>query len=94
MAKDFTVATLAEYLGCSRQVIYNEIREGRLTAWKLGGKLLRIRPDEVERYRCRPQEVTPSKNSGENGPSGSQTPPPKADRADLRLERRINQPQK
>lgn len=50
--RPYTVATLAAYWGCSPDVIYALIREGRLRAFKLGGKLIRIRPDDVEHFEC------------------------------------------
>ena len=49
----YSVPTLAERWGCGTDTIYTLIRSGDLTSFKLGGKLIRIRADEVERYECR-----------------------------------------
>lgn len=45
--KPFTVATLADRWQCSADAIYWLIREKRLPAFRLGGKLLRIRAEDV-----------------------------------------------
>jgi excisionase family DNA binding protein len=45
--KPFTVATLADRWQCSTAAIYWLIREKRLPAFRLGGKLLRIRAEDV-----------------------------------------------
>jgi excisionase family DNA binding protein len=45
--KPFTVATLADRWQCSSAAIYWLIREKRLPAFRLGGKLLRIRAEDV-----------------------------------------------
>lgn len=49
-AKPFTVATLAAHWGVSTTKIYDEIRGGRLQAFKLGGTLYRIKPEAVAAY--------------------------------------------
>lgn len=45
--RPFTVATLADRWQCSAAAIYWLIREKRLPAFRLGGKLLRIRAEDV-----------------------------------------------
>lgn len=49
----FDVASLAEHWACGTDTVYALIKSGDLQAFKLGGKLLRIRAEEVERYECR-----------------------------------------
>lgn len=48
--KPFTVATLADRWQCSTHAIYWLIREKRLPAFRLGGKLLRIRAEDVTQW--------------------------------------------
>lgn len=45
--KPFTVQTLADRWGCSVWAVYALIKQGRLPAFRLGGKLLRIRAEDV-----------------------------------------------
>ena len=49
--RPFSVATLAERWGCSRRHVSNLIRKGALQSFRVGA-LLRVRPEEVERYEC------------------------------------------
>lgn len=88
MTAVYSVATLAERWGCGPDTIYSLIRSGDITAFKLGGKLLRIRADEVERYEC--QNIA-SNGSGENLPSSGTK---EADATDIRLERLIERPRR
>lgn len=44
------VAMVAERWGVSDQFVYDQIKVGRLQAFKLGNKLLRIRLEWVEEY--------------------------------------------
>ena len=44
-----TVQQSAEVLGCSVGTIRNWIREGRLRAYRVGPRLLRIKPDDLEK---------------------------------------------
>ena len=66
--RPFTPATLAEHLGCSERLIRNEIAAGRIRAFRVGDKLLRIEPEAVEEYKCR---NTGSPDLEESGPSPS-----------------------
>ena len=85
----YSVATLAEHWGCGPDTIYGLIRSGDLAAFKLGGKLIRIRADEVEKFECR--SLTASNDTEANSPSsGGRT----ANAADIRLERLIARPPK
>ncbi|XHB99387.1 helix-turn-helix domain-containing protein [Nitratireductor sp. ac15] len=52
MSKPFTPATLAEFWGCSERHVRKMIESGELPAFRLGGKLLRIRREVVEAYQC------------------------------------------
>lgn len=85
----FDVTTLAEHWACGTDTIYSLVRSGELAHFKLGGKLIRIRADEVERYECR--TITPSPDTEESlQSSGTRT----YDATAIRLERLIGQQQK
>lgn len=87
MSKVYDVASLATHWGCGTDTVYNLVRSGELQSFKLGGKLIRIRAEEVERYECR--SLIPSNDTGEASPSfGGRT----ASAGDIRLERLIHQP--
>jgi excisionase family DNA binding protein len=50
----YTPKSLAEHWQCDDAVIYRLIAKGELQAFRLGGKLWRIRGDAVEAYeKCR-----------------------------------------
>lgn len=83
-AEVFSVATLAEHWGCGTDTVYALIRGGSLRAFKLGGKLLRIRADEVERFEC---QTTPCNDTESNSLSSGQMRRDEA--TDIRLERLI-----
>lgn len=51
----YTPAMLAVRWACSEQHVRNMIRSGRLRAFGLGGKLLRIRGEDVERFESQDQ---------------------------------------
>lgn len=80
----YSVATLARHWECGTDTIYSMIRSGDLQAFKVGGKLLRIRADEVERYECR--TITACNDTEESSPSSSTR---EDDATDIRLERLI-----
>ena len=85
----FDVATLAEHWACGTDTIYSLVRSGELAHFKLGGKLIRIRADEVERYECR--TITHSQDTEKSLPSsGTRTD----DATAIRLERLIAHPPK
>ncbi len=47
----YTVATLAQSIGYSKQYVLNDIRDGHLRASRrVGGRKWSIKPDEAERY--------------------------------------------
>ncbi len=83
MSAVYDVTTLAERWGCSKDTIRSMLRRGELPSFKLGGKLDRIRADEVEKYECR---NIPSNDTGEPSPSSG---PRATDATAIRLERQI-----
>ena len=50
MTKPFSVATLAQYLDVTPDTIRRMIRRGELPAYRVGGKLLRIRAEDVAKW--------------------------------------------
>lgn len=82
----YSVATLAEHWGCGTDTVYALIKSGDLPAFKLGGKLLRVRHEEVERYECQ-SLLTPSNDTAESSRSSGTR---MADAADIRLARQIS----
>jgi excisionase family DNA binding protein len=88
-AQVYSVASLADHWGCGTDTVYSLIRSGDLRAFKLGGKLLRIREDEVERFECR--TITASNDTGAPSPSYGTR---EEDATDIRLERLIERPQR
>lgn len=50
MLRPFTVASLAERWECSTHAVYALIRDKRLPAFRVGGKLLRIRAEDVQTW--------------------------------------------
>jgi DNA binding domain, excisionase family len=51
----YTVSALADLWGVSTTFIYDLLARGELPAFRLGGKLWRIRAADVEAYECRPR---------------------------------------
>lgn len=83
MSAVYSVASLASHWGCHPDTVYALIRGGELRAFKLGGKLLRIRGDEVERFEC---QTTACNDTGECSQSSGMK---RDDATDIRLERLI-----
>jgi excisionase family DNA binding protein len=52
MDRAYTPKMLAERWMCSEQHIRNLVDRGELPAFRLGGKLLRIRGEDVEAFEC------------------------------------------
>lgn len=50
LGRPFTPRTLAERWHCSERHVRNMIERGDIASFRLGGKLLRIRLEDVERY--------------------------------------------
>ncbi|TZG25636.1 helix-turn-helix domain-containing protein [Sphingomonas montanisoli] len=86
MGKAFTVSSLADRWCVSTDTVYAMIHAGRLNAFRFGGKLYRIRPEEVERFECQSQDI-PSNDTEESGPSSGAR---RTDATDIRLERLID----
>ena len=80
----FNVSGLADRWGCGTDTIYNLIHSGNLVAFKLGGKLLRIRAEEVERYEC--QNIASNDTEASLRSFGSKT----ANDTGIRLKRLID----
>lgn len=72
-AKPFTVASLAARWDCSPDFIYAQIRANRLRATRLGGKLLRIGAQEVERWESG-GAGTPTGHTGLGSSTGEPLP--------------------
>ncbi|PWL17438.1 hypothetical protein DKP76_11715 [Falsochrobactrum shanghaiense] len=53
----YTPTTLAKRWDCSERHIRNMIDRGELPAFRLGGKLLRIRGEDVEALECQNGEL-------------------------------------
>lgn len=85
----YDVVTLAEKWGCGTDTVRSLIKSGDLPAFKVGGKLLRVRAEEVEQYECR--QITPS-NDTETPSRSSGTK--EEDDAAIRLARIIERPQR
>ncbi|NBW15013.1 MAG: DNA-binding protein [Caulobacteraceae bacterium] len=77
-----TPADLATRWACSKRHVVNLIRRGQLTAFRVG-RLVRVRPEEVNRYEC--ATASPSINEG-SSPSSIETTAPDIE---LRLNRLI-----
>lgn len=80
----YDVVTLAEKWGCGTDTIRSLIKSGELPAFKVGGKLLRVRAEEVEQYECR--QITASNDTEASSRSSGMN---KDDATDIRLERLI-----
>jgi excisionase family DNA binding protein len=74
-ARAYNVETLAEHLRCSRRTVYNLIKTGKIRAFKIGKRGLRITPEEVERWQKEStQSDTGSGTSLSGGEKGSRLP--------------------
>lgn len=74
-ARPYTPETLAEHWDCSPRHIRNMIREGELPAFRLGGKLLRIRPEDVEAYECQQIGASSDTEASTASPGPTQSAP-------------------
>ena len=45
---NMTIAAAAEYLGVDERAIRNMLADGRLTGYRLGAKLIRLRRSEID----------------------------------------------
>lgn len=48
--RNYTVAMVADLWGTSDTFVYEQIKSGRLRAFKLGNKLWRVPPDALDEY--------------------------------------------
>lgn len=48
MEKLWTTAEVAQYLGIAEEHVGRLVKEGTLTGYKLGGKFVRFRPEQVQ----------------------------------------------
>lgn len=46
----YSVDEVARVTGVSRDVLYDEVRSGRLRALRFGKRLLRVRPEDVDEW--------------------------------------------
>lgn len=76
----FTPASLAERWECSERHVRNLIATGELRSFRLGGKLLRIRKEDVESFEC---QNGGSQDSAGSSASLGMTPMGSADVIDL-----------
>jgi excisionase family DNA binding protein len=67
MNKPYSAKTLAERWDCSEAQIRSMVRTGKLAAFTLGGKLIRIPAEEVDKWEM----CLNSSGTGENSPSAS-----------------------
>ena len=44
-----SIADACEMIGCDRKKIYGMVRDGRLTAYKFGPRMTRLKKEEIER---------------------------------------------
>ena len=72
------VAMVAERWGVSDTFVYDEIKAGRLQAFKLGNKLIRIRAEWVEEYE---RQATGAERG--EGTDAASPPPAKPDGATI-----------
>lgn len=66
----FTPATLAKRWECSDKHVRNLIAAGKLECFRLGGKLVRIRASDVEKFEARNSSPAP-----ETAPSAASCEP-------------------
>jgi len=60
MEKLWTTTEAAQYLGLTESELGQLVQEGRLTGYKLGGKFLRFRPDQVKALKPTLPAATPA----------------------------------
>ena len=64
---------LAAHWGCSPQYIHKLIRKGKLKAFRLGDKLLRVPAEEVRRWEAQQTTSSESSTDGESSLGGKAT---------------------
>lgn len=64
MNKPFTPKSLADHWECSERHVRKLVACGKLPAFRLGGKLLRIKPEDVENFeKCQSGDLHDSEGS-------------------------------
>jgi excisionase family DNA binding protein len=69
-AKVYTPRTLAKRWECSQATIYNMIERGDLAAFKVGGKLLRIKAEDAEAFEQRAGAIESAPEDSLSGSAG------------------------
>jgi excisionase family DNA binding protein len=85
-ANVYTPRTLAKRWKCSPETIYTMIARGDLAAFKVGGKLLRIKAEDVEAFEQRSGDVEGATKEAQ--PDAPEEAKPKKPRAKPLLSRR------
>lgn len=60
MEKLWTTADVARYFGISEDGVEQLVREGTLTGYKLGGRFLRFKPDQVKMLKSTVPPLPPA----------------------------------
>ena len=81
--KAVSPAKLAERWDCSERHIRNMIERGEIPSFRLGGKLLRVKMEDVERFECQTNQPGESPDSTENAASPGKNQTEDADVIDL-----------
>lgn len=70
MQEVMNLEEVATYLKVSERTILREIKEGKIKAFRVGGRSLRFRREDVEEYirkqEVRPEDVQPESKSEEH----------------------------
>jgi excisionase family DNA binding protein len=66
---NYTPASLAREWGCSERHVRRLIDRKELRAFRLGGKLLRIKPEAVEEFECKRDTVLQANEGAESSSS-------------------------
>jgi len=70
MEKLWTSTEVAQFLGITEIDVEELVRQGKLTGYKLGGKFLRFRPDQVEALK-RQIRFRPNPDRAKGAPKAS-----------------------
>ncbi|MBI3322856.1 MAG: helix-turn-helix domain-containing protein [Candidatus Omnitrophica bacterium] len=68
MEKLWTTTEAAQYLGLTESELGQLVQEGQLTGYKLGGKFLRFRPDQVKALKPTLPAAPPAPARAQGGP--------------------------
>lgn len=70
MEKLWTAAEAARWLGMTEHDVEALVRQGKLTGYQLGGRYLRVRPEEVKRLRGNIRPSAAAAAAGESSKAG------------------------